>query len=277
MNLFTPMKKILLLLLLITASLCPLNTYAQEQPVADSLYIDSVLEDEDYDEFSDTTVSSINVVSETRPVFLPSTDPRPDPYQLRALPENSKAALKKDEDFWYADYDFGKAEEPPERKKRNLPFVESDLFQTLLWICIVAAFAGILIMYLYNNNAGLFRRSRRIKGEEETLPETDDIFAIDYDHQISKAAAAGNYRLATRLLYLRLLRTMADKNIIQYKQDRTNLDYLMQLSSSSYYKNFFSLTRNYEYVWYGLFDIDSDKYERVRSEFNDMHQTLTRY
>ena len=84
------------------------------------------------------------------------------------------------------------------------------------------------MFYLADSNVGLFRRRKTLvdpasTGEEE-IPE--DIFAINYQKEIDKAAAQGNYRLGIRLMFLRLLRSLSEKkNIIQYKRDRTNLDY----------------------------------------------------
>ena len=57
-------------------------------------------------------------------------------------------------------------------------------------------------------------------------------------------------------MYLRLLKKMSEQKIIQYTQDRTNFDYLLQLHSTQYYNEFFRLTRNYEFTWYGQFEVD---------------------
>ena len=89
------------------------------------------------------------------------------------------------------------------------------------------------------------------EGKEEELA-TEDIFAINYQKEIDKAAQQGNYRLAVRLLFLRILKNLSQKNIIRYTQDKTNLDYLVQLHATRYYSDFFRITRNYEYSWYGL-------------------------
>ena len=103
-------------------------------------------------------------------------------------------------------------------------------FKPCLWFIIIGGFAAFLILYLYNSNVGLFRKSSIIAAEESDS-ETGDIFAINYQREIDKSVASGNYRLAVRLMFLRLLKNLSDKNIIQYKQDNTNLDYLMQLQT----------------------------------------------
>jgi hypothetical protein len=75
-------------------------------------------------------------------------------------------------------------------------------------------------------------------------------------------------------MFLQLLKELSNKNIIRYQQDRTNFDYLMQLHGTKYYEDFFRLTRNYEYAWYGLFDITESKFELVKKDFNKMNSQL---
>ena len=130
--------------------------------------------------------------------------------------------------------------------------------------------------WLAGSHAGLFRRKNKAlqtTGEDELI--TEDIFAINYQKEIDKAEANANYRLAIRLMFLRLLKVMAEKNIIQYKQDRTNLDYLLQLHPTVYYNNFFRITRNYEYSWYGKFEVAEKAYKVIRNDFDQFDRQLT--
>ena len=140
-------------------------------------------------------------------------------------------------------------------------------FDSLMLFIIIGGFAMVLIMYLSGSNAGLFRRRNKSINEEEHLPETEDIFQINYQREIDRAATAGNYRLAVRLMFLRLLKNLSQKNIIQYGHDRTNFDYLLQLSSTRYYPDFFKITRHYEYSWYGKFEISKETYAYIKDEF----------
>ncbi|HET6994629.1 MAG TPA: hypothetical protein VFI06_06590, partial [Chitinophagaceae bacterium] len=150
-------------------------------------------------------------------------------------------------------------------------------FQALLWILIIAGFALFVGVYLSNSNIGLFRRSgKAIAPGEEEQQETDNIFEINYQRDIDKAIGAGNYRLAVRLMFLRVLKNLSDKNIIQYRQDRTNFDYLMQLDTTKYYQDFFRITREYEYCWYGRFDIEPEKFTVIKNDFENFGNNLNR-
>jgi hypothetical protein len=216
----------------------------------------------------------------------------------RNLPGKVVKDMKEDKDFWYADADIKKSKtekqvviEREQGKKIQKgskehaikeqqtptwqPVPQRSWFQTFIWIIILAVFVGGLLLYLGGNNVGLFRKKKVLIGdslEEEEI--TEDIFAINYQKEIDKAAAQGNYRVAVRLMFLRLLKNMSDKNIIRYKQDKTNLDYLMELHPTGYYSHFFRLARNFEYSWYGHFTINEDGYKVIRNDFDQFEKAL---
>ncbi len=218
----------------------------------------------------------------------------------RTLPGDVIKKFRDDDDFWYANADIknnpskekvqkekegGKTTQKEkneqaikEERQRNdsyVPVGQRPWFQTVLWIIIIVGFAAVLFMYLSGSNVGLFRKKNiRTAASEEEEVITEDIFAINYQKEIDKAAAQGNHRLAIRLMFLRLLKNLSEKNIIRYKQDKTNLDYLLELQPTAYYNNFFRITRNYEYSWYGKFPVNEDAYKVIRSDFDKFDKEL---
>jgi len=222
------------------------------------------------DEIIDTTKwLTVPGEEESRPdYFLPVAS---DTLRIdrRHLPDSDMAKYLADEAFWYANAD-------PEEKK-TVSGVGSKLFRDVLWVIIMAGFAGIIVWYLVYSNVGFFaRRDSAIDTGENAPEETDDIFSINYPLQIEKAGAAGNFRLAIRFLFLRLLRDLAQKNVIQYRQGKTNFEYLVQLHPTVYYKDFFRLVRHYEYAWYGKFEINSDTYNLVKKDFDGFSSNYLR-
>ena len=192
-----------------------------------------------------------------------------DSLQLRRLPDSIIKQLKQDDNFWYANYNFKKTD--PTR----VPILERQWFQVLLWLIIIGGFAAFIMWYLAFSQVGIFRKSDK---PIDTIADEglimDDIFAINYQKEIENAIQNKNYRLAIRLMFLRQLKDLSKKNIIQYKQDKTNLDYLMELASTSYYTDFFRLTRNYEYSWYGQFGLNTDTFIQIRNEFENFKNKL---
>lgn len=199
-------------------------------------------------------------------------------HKQRKVSDSTVKKMQEEDDFWYANAVFNKKKEKEKEGSQGnyIPLGQRQWFKTLIWIIIAGGFVTFLIMYLASLEVGLFRKkSAAIKGMQdgdEEMPE--DIFAINYQKEIDKAAASGNYRLAVRLMYLRLLKQMSEKNIIRYKQDKTNFDYLTQLYSTRYYHDFFRLTRHYEYSWYGKFDVSNEAFQRISSEMMQFENQL---
>lgn len=194
----------------------------------------------------------------------------------RKIPAEKMRSMQEEDAFWYANAVLEKKEEKDKLKggPSYVPLGRRTWFQTLIWFIIIGSFAAFIIWFLADSNVGLFRRKNIPvqAGEEELIPE--DIFAINYQREIDKAAKEGNYRLAVRLQFLRLLKNMSERNVIQYKQDKTNFDYLLQLQPTRYYKDFFRITRNYEYSWYGQFEVREDAYRLIQKDFEQFERQL---
>jgi hypothetical protein len=249
------------------------------------------IEDTVYDELIETApaVEELEDLVENKQVHFKSKwmeGAGMDSIRLRHLPDSVLKALKSHEDFMYAKRkEDEKAIEPPAGENGNKAtsrqfdpppkrMSQAGWFQSLLWIVIIGGFIAFLIIWLAGSDVRIFGKKRkRVTGEtEEEI--TEDIFAINYQKEIDKAAANGNYRFAIRLMFLRLLKTMSERNIIRYKQDSTNLDYLLQLSNSNHYNDFFRITRNYEYSWYGQFEVKEDAFKVIRNDFDNLDRKM---
>lgn len=193
-----------------------------------------------------------------------------DSLQLRHLTDSAVNAMRNDGAFWYANAEFEK-----EKIKENKKSWSSPLIEALFWILIIGGFLVFLVLFLSNSNVKIFRSSKGIK-TEEIEEETDNIFAINYQKETDKAIQSGNYRQAIRFMFLNLLRDLSEKDIIKYKQDRTNFDYLLQLHNTAWYDGFFKLARNYEYAWYGHFSVDAEKFNMIRKEFKNFENRIGR-
>ncbi len=228
---------------------------------------------------ADTTVVNKNDYpdpDETPPVFdslnlfnIPS-------YTTYDIDDSIIQNLKKDEAFWYVDK-APKRQKPPEfdpNKKYSEPFYLQTWFRVLLWIIIVGAFIAVLIWFLVASDIKLFRKKAKVLFPPEEIATNEDIFSINYEEELSKAVSDKNYRLGVRLMYLHILRLFSEKSIIHYKIERTNSDYLLQLVNTSYYKEFFRLTRNFEYVWYGKFDISAAAFEIIQQDHTKLKSQL---
>ena len=242
---------------------------------------------------TDVDPGSVPIESSGGDIFKTKTDnDKEENFRVRSVGKQQVDSLKKLEAFWYADSSFhtkketgvsygssGSSKGRKQTVQKNDENEKDASFEKTSWlntnvflIILVLALAAIIFFLIKNNIVGKNRGQTSAVAEEPE--ESENIFDINYQKEIGNAIANGNYRLATRLMFLRLLKQLAEKNIIQYKQERTNLDYLLQLGSSKYYTDFFRLTRNYEYVWYGKFDPSPESFGIIRNQFENFDNRI---
>ena len=138
--------------------------------------------------------------------------------------------------------------------------------------------AGFILFILYKLFLGdsLFKKEPATSqpGQKEEVENV--LQAGGYDRLINEAVRDKNFRLAIRFLYLQVLQTLSQAGAIEFTTDKTNYEYVRELYHKPYQPSFALLTLNYEYVWYGRFEINEALFEKLRKEFNEFHQ-ITRY
>ena len=111
---------------------------------------------------------------------------------------------------------------------------------------------------------GAFGRSGR-RGPLAYDTESEDIHAVDFRTRIAAAEEAGNFRLATRLGYLEVLKQLTDRGLIDWQPDKTNHTYLAELAAGPLRDAFRGATRQFEYVWYGELRLTAALYQQART------------
>ena len=92
----------------------------------------------------------------------------------------------------------------------------------------------------------------------------------DYDELLQSALEKNEFKNAVRILYLKALQDLTKAELITWKANKTNSDYLRELSSHPAKSTFSRLTYFYEYVEYGDFEINRDGFQK----FRDIYQTM---
>ena len=91
---------------------------------------------------------------------------------------------------------------------------------------------------------------------------------------LEKALEEKQYRLAVRLTYLIVLQRLSDAGQIHWQADKTNRSYLNEINDQKLRQPFANLTRLYEYVWYGDFDIHAERYRDIENDFDELNRLL---
>lgn len=138
----------------------------------------------------------------------------------------------------------------------------------LTWRYGIYTVLAVILVYavlklLQVDVTGIFgRKPRRAPLPYDVAGE--NIHDVDFPGRIAAAEAAGDFRLATRLGYLAVLKTLSDHNLISWQPDKTNLTYLYELNTSPLRDSFREATRQFEYVWYGELPLSAALYQQVR-------------
>lgn len=162
---------------------------------------------------------------------------------------------------------------PPEKPSLLAQFLSSALVEVLLWIAAIL-FVGFIIFRLFLAD-GVFRRDTTKSISTHSSPEEEEITsATNFDALITQALQKSDFRQAVRYQYLRSLYKLADRNLLVLAPDKTNYQYVRELKERSLQQDFSSLTLNYEYVWYGEFNVDVDLYHKIESGFKKFNQQI---
>lgn len=190
---------------------------------------------------------------------------------------------KSDKDFDYSENNIVK---DPTLIERLFNWLSRQLLRFLEWIfgvkyakgifgnilmvtpyIIVGVLMFLLIKFFLKVNSNSIISSASNKSvvaitEDEELIRSKDLLKL-----IQQAIDQKNYRLAIRFYYLNTIKQLEDKELISWEQQKTNEDYIKEISKESIKLAFIDLTRLYDFVWYGNFEINENKFERVITTF----------
>lgn len=132
----------------------------------------------------------------------------------------------------------------------------------------------LLIKFFLNVNSRAIINAKKNQAlvslsEEEHIIKNEDIQQL-----IQKALTDKNYRLAVRYYYLYILQLMTEKELITWELQKTNDDYLNEIKKQDLKQPFTKITRLYDYIWYGNFDIDEAKYSRAEAAFSSLQKMV---
>jgi len=151
----------------------------------------------------------------------------------------------------------------------DMSFMDYRTFELIIYMIMAIGSLYLITRYLLNAPTAKVFRPDGDSFDSLNFKETD-ITEVDFDDLILKATNAGDYRLATRYLYLKTLKFLTHKNIIQWHFDKTNNDYLNEISNNEIKRRFQRVSYLYDYVWYGEFKIDKSSFYRNKETFENI-------
>ena len=195
------------------------------------------------------------------------------------LRSDSAWVLKNEKQFLYAknlDSLLIKLQQKKDTQHTSLivSFFSADITKIIFWM--IAGLFVLFILYRFFFAEGFFQRqTAKVKvAMVKEEGDTDVLNGADYDKLIANAINSKEYRLAVRWLYLQSLQKLAATGAISFAVDKTNYQYLAEVESRPYKNDFAFLTRQYEYIWYGGFEIDAPLFLSLQNSFRQFNKQL---
>jgi hypothetical protein len=148
--------------------------------------------------------------------------------------------------------------------------IASNIFTYTLCAAVILY---IIIKLTQTDLRSLFYRNVQTPDLDLELA-TENPMNLSLDELINECARTGDYRRAVRYLYLQVLKQLSEKNLILWRIDKTNRDYLAELSATPHKESFASLTEIFDYIWYGDFTADRAAFDNAKHHFDAFQQRL---
>lgn len=145
--------------------------------------------------------------------------------------------------------------------------------RVLVYAAAFVGFMAILLMILKVNAFRVFY-SGADRGTVSTSIFHENIHEMDFDALIREALEKGKYRDGIRLLFLKSLKILTDKQLIYWQAGKTNHDYVEELSEGELKINFNELSFYFDYAWYGNFSVNEDTFHKTEELFNTLQQRV---
>jgi len=198
-----------------------------------------------------------------------------DPDSIQTLRNSRSFAYSKNLDSLLLAYQQAHEKEEDHPKSRSLleRFFSSEITKYFFWM-LAAVFVAFVLYKLFFTE-GFFQRSYAKSNVTPLEDESNELSkTADYAKLVALAVSKGDYRLAVRYHYLQTLQKLSLKGLIQFASDKTNYEYVRELSGKSFKNDFAALTLNYEYVWYGEFEVDEMIFNTIQNKFNQFNNEV---
>ncbi|MDT0556586.1 hypothetical protein [Patiriisocius hiemis] len=142
-------------------------------------------------------------------------------------------------------------------------------FYTLIGILAVY----IIIKLLVGDSPSSFFTKKSTQLAPLNIQE-EHIENIDLDALIKEALKQGNYRLAIRYMYLKSLKELSQKNLIDWHYDKTNTDYYTEIKDGTLKKAYKQTSYLYDNIWYGEFELDTAGFDIAKKDFEHLTKQI---
>ena len=143
----------------------------------------------------------------------------------------------------------------------------------IIWSVVIISVIVVIWLLLRSDLSRLIRPESKLTTFNFS-EITEDLSTINFDKMIEEAIKNSDFRTAIRWNYLKCLYLLEKGGHLMFQPSKTNIDYQYDLKRSPFLDHFMDVSRIYDYVWYGKFEIDNSKYQNLRTEYTTFESKL---
>ncbi len=133
------------------------------------------------------------------------------------------------------------------------------VFQWIAFLLLAVVILFMLFTLFHHPQDGSDATAHLEKDEE------DDMLVADADDAYLVALNQGDYRLAIRMQFIKVMQYLSSSSIIRWLPEKTNRQYLNEMTEGDIREAFRELSHIYEWVWYGNTAIQEEDF-RIYSQ-----------
>lgn len=157
-------------------------------------------------------------------------------------------------------------------------FIGLKRFSNVIALMFKVLVGGILVLILFivitkTKLYKLFYTNKGIENPEFAFSNPDDQ-TTNFDEAIRLHIAQQHYRIAIRLLYIQVISMLRSNEYIHFSKEKTNVDYLSDLTNEDLKSQFYQITSIYNHVWYGDVEIAEDQFLRFEKSFQSFYSLI---
>ena len=186
--------------------------------------------------------------------------------------ENRRAAIEKSRLKRKED----KSKSAPRQEKKYNEQSDAKLNGSFFKLLLIILIAGILGFagYMLFAKTPMEGEGHKILYDQDMNPEAVQLSELE--KKIIAAKSNNDFRSATRLYFVWVIKELSDKGFIQWKKRKTNYHYQIEVQGQSFFADFKEAIKSYEFIWYGKYEIGSTDFEVVEKHFQKLINTITK-
>ena len=143
-------------------------------------------------------------------------------------------------------------EQEPQGRNRSSEAFWANFFKVVLIVGLVGLIAYIFANMMEGERAAKKRNQKKDKDLQLAVDELEqNLEQASLSPVIQEAERTADYPLAIRLYYLKIIQSLAQHDLIRWKREKTNGQYLREIQDLALRQQFAEATYIFEQIWYG--------------------------